>query len=36
MDEKELRFWLDLAKKEYFFDEDRKEIYNPEVEQVNV
>jgi hypothetical protein len=36
MDEKELRFWLDLAKKEYFFDEDRKEIYNPEEEQVNV
>lgn len=27
MDQKEIRFWLDLAKKEYFFDEDRNIKY---------
>ena len=32
MNEEELRFWLDLAKKEYFFDEDRNNEYKvPEI-----
>ena len=34
MSEKEVRFWIDLAKKEYFFDEDRNEEYKPEEENV--
>lgn len=27
MTQEEVRFWLELAKKEYFFDEDRKKVY---------
>ena len=30
MTPKEGKFWMDLAKKEYFFDEDRKKVYEEE------
>lgn len=35
MDDNEIRFWLELAKKEYFFDEDRKETFKPTAENIS-
>jgi len=29
----EAQYWLDLSKKEYFFDEDRKKLYEPSIKQ---